>query len=102
MVDGERSACLLREMTKHYEEHRAGTLRELTAWAQQRTLKGAVTLVHGPAAAKTEDVAIDQLQSRFEALRADGVSARDASKRLAKEHGLKTRDVYNRFAKGTG
>ena len=35
-----RPACLLREMTKRYEEHRDGTVSELAAWARDRPLKG--------------------------------------------------------------
>ena len=97
---GPRSACVLREMTKLHEEHKADTLGQLAAWARGRRFKGELTIVvggeRGGEAATL--VTIASLAPRFAELRSDGLSARDAAKKLAKEHGLSTRDVYNKLA----
>ena len=97
---GPRSACVLREMTKLHEEHQAETLGQLAAWAQGRRFKGELTIVvSGERGGEVATpVAIASLAPRFAELRADGLSARDAAKKLAKEHGLSTRDVYNELA----
>ena len=100
--DSDRPACVLREMTKLHEEHQHGTLRELAAWAKERNFKGEMTLVMstaGPTGSKPTDVSIDSLAPRYRELRDEGLSAREASKRLAREHGLPTRDIYNYFSK---
>ena len=99
--DSNRPACVLREMTKLHEEHRHGSLAELAAWAQKRTFKGEITVVLSTAStagSKPSDVSIDSLAPRYRELRDQGLSAREASKRLAREHGLPTRDIYNRFS----
>ena len=97
--DSDRPACVLREMTKLHEEHQHGTLRELAAWAKERNFKGEMTLVMSTAGSKPTDVSIDSLAPRYRELRNEGLSAREASKRLAREHGLPTRDIYNYFSK---
>ena len=103
--DSDRPACVLREMTKLYEEHQHGTLAELAAWAQGRKFKGEITLVMStastaaPAVSKPTDVFIDSLTPRYWELRGEGLSAREASKRLAREHALPTRAIYNYFSK---
>ena len=91
---GARPAVLLREMTKRYEEHREGTLVELAEAMEGERLRGELTLVIGPER-PAPPVDIGNLGARFEALRREGLSAREASKRLAKELGLSARDVYN-------
>jgi len=97
--DSDRPACVLREMTKLHEEHRHGSLAELAAWAQKRTFKGEITLVMSPApASRRNDISIDSLAPRYRELRDEGLSAREASKRLARDYGLPTRAIYNRFS----
>lgn len=98
-TDGERPACLLREMTKLHEEHRTGSLNELAVWSNERTFKGELTLVVGSSPKKTTRISIKKLAPSFTKLRADGLSSREASKKLAKEHGFSARDVYNAFSK---
>lgn len=97
--DADRPACVLREMTKLHEEHQHGTLRELAAWAEGQRFKGEITLVVGPADRKPSEVSVDSLEPRYRELRDEGLSAREASKRLAREHGLPTRDIYHHFSK---
>lgn len=96
-IDPHRPACVLREMTKLHEEHRHGTLRELAAWARSHAFKGEITLVVGPSPPAPK-ASVDSLEPSFKRLRKEGLSAREAAKRLAKEHGLPAREVYNRFS----
>jgi 16S rRNA (cytidine1402-2'-O)-methyltransferase len=101
---GERPAMVLREMTKLHEEHRAGTLGELSVWARERTFKGELTLVIGGRSFVEESrespaPAPSALAMRFRELRGGGLSARQAAKVLAKEHGLSSRDVYNELVR---
>src|SRR5262245_51358388 len=96
---GPREATVLREMTKLHEEHRAGRLPDLAEWAASRELKGELTLVVGERTAEARtDVSVSSLAPRFRALRAEGLSARDAAKRLAKELGISSREIYNELA----
>lgn len=46
-VMGNRPACVGRELTKKFEEIQRGTLEELSQWAQQKTIKGEITLAIG-------------------------------------------------------
>jgi len=46
---GDRDCCLGRELTKRFEEVKYGTLGELVAWAQGRSLKGEITIAVGGA-----------------------------------------------------
>lgn len=94
----DRAASVLREMTKLHEEHRHGTVKELALWADGQRLKGEITLVIAPHTSPPAEVSIDSLATRYRALRGEGLTAREASKRLAKEHGLATRDIYNHFS----
>lgn len=95
----DRPACVLREMTKLHEEHLHGTLEELAALAKKRSFKGEITLVIGTPPAKPSDVSIESLEPRYRALRDEGMTAREAAKQLAREHGLTTRSIYNHFSK---
>lgn len=103
---GQRRAILLREMTKLHEEHREGTLAELSDWARSRDLKGELTLVVGGRSGAEPGrggsppaLSASTLRRRFGELREGGLSARAAAKILAKEHGLSSRDVYNDLMK---
>ncbi len=96
---GPREATLLREMTKLHEEHRSGSLTDLAEWALRRTFKGELTLVVGERAPESRGpVSVSSLAPRFQELRASGLSARAAAKRLAKELGMSSREIYNELA----
>jgi 16S rRNA (cytidine1402-2'-O)-methyltransferase len=96
---GPREATVLREMTKLHEEHRSGTLGELAEWASRRAFKGELTLVIGERTAEaTGAIPVKSLAPRFQALRAEGLSARAAAKRLGKELGVSSRAIYNELA----
>lgn len=93
-VLGDRPACVLREMTKMFEEARHGTLGDLAAhYESAGSPKGEVTLVVGgplsdgaPDAADIEVRLRDLLQTE---------SVREASSRIAAETGMPRREAYN-------
>lgn len=95
VVLGPRPACVLREMTKKFEEVRHGSLDELAAhYLEAGPPKGEVTLVIG-APEETQEIDTDDIDARLRtALTKESV--REAASRLAVETGLSRRDIYNR------
>jgi 16S rRNA (cytidine1402-2'-O)-methyltransferase len=93
----ERAAALARELTKAHEEILRGTLAELAAGAEREWL-GEITLVLGPAVARTE-AAIDdtELDRRIDEGLARGRRAKDLAEELALETGRPRREVYARI-----
>jgi len=89
---GTRQAVVAREMTKQYEEVRRGTVSELRAYYEDKPPRGEVVLVI--AAAVEQEPADDVVQSRVNALRASGMSARDAATATAAELGVSRRVAY--------
>jgi 16S rRNA (cytidine1402-2'-O)-methyltransferase len=90
--NGERPAAVAREMTKQFEEVRRGTVGELRAYYEDRTPRGEIVLVLGPAV----EVAVSesQVRERVQSLRAGGMSARDAAALVAEELGVSKKVAY--------
>lgn len=89
-----REVSVARELTKKFEEHRRGTLRELTAhYATTGAPKGEIVLVIGPGAEKITDAGdIDRLL-----LQALGThSVKDAAALVAAATGAAKRELYQR------
>ena len=95
--NGERAAVVAREMTKQYEELRRGTLSQLRAYYEDRPPRGELVVVIGGAvrSAPSDDV----VRERVQALRASGLSARDAAAAVADELGV-SKNVAYRLAQG--
>ena len=94
----DRRVVACREMTKTYEEIRRGTLAELAGWAAAG-VKGEITLVvaGAPAPATSQAVAapgITPLAAEVASREADGLARKDAIAAVARERGLRKRDVY--------
>jgi 16S rRNA (cytidine1402-2'-O)-methyltransferase len=94
----DRWAVACREMTKTYEEIRRGTLAELADWAAAG-VKGEITLVvaGAPAADTSQAVAGPAgaaLAAEVASRVAGGVARKDAIAAVARERGLRKRDVY--------
>ena len=95
----DRRAVACREMTKTYEEIRRGTLAELTDWAAAG-VRGEITLVvegapgtaTGQAAAGPTGTA---LAAEVAGREAGGLARKDAIAAVARERGLRKRDVYD-------
>ena len=89
---GSRQVVVARELTKQFEEFRRGTVEELAAYYRDATPRGEVVIVieAGALGAPTDD----EVRSRVEALRAEGLAARDISARLVDELGLARNLAY--------
>jgi 16S rRNA (cytidine1402-2'-O)-methyltransferase len=96
-VLGARQAAIARELTKHFETVRRGSLPELAAaLASEEPPKGEIVVLVAPPAgnedAGLDDAAIDA--KLHEALRT--LSVKDAASVVAAESGQKRREVYAR------
>ena len=90
----DRQAVVCRELTKTYEEIRRGTLGELLAWAGGE-VRGEITLVVAGAAPDQAEPDAEALAANVAAYVDEGLSRRDAVDRVAAEHGLSRRLVYD-------
>jgi len=87
-----RPAAVAREMTKHFEEVRRGTVGDLAAYYKDSPARGEVVIVvaGGERPAPTED----ELRDRARALRAEGATVRDTVAALVAEFGVGRNEVY--------
>jgi len=91
----ERRVVIARELTKMYEEFRAGTLGELAPYYEASPPKGEITVILAgrddevPTPAATFDVA-----ARGAELLAEGCSRKAAVQRLIEESGVPRNEVY--------
>jgi 16S rRNA (cytidine1402-2'-O)-methyltransferase len=83
-------------MTKQFEDVRRGTLGELRAYYEGMPARGEVVLVIGPPPRETvsEDAVRERVLERVRALRASGVSSRDAAATVALELGVSKNLAY--------
>jgi 16S rRNA (cytidine1402-2'-O)-methyltransferase len=89
---GGRAIAVAREMTKQFEEVQRGTLAELRAYYESKPPRGEIVIVIGPAVHTV--ASDDEVRRRVRALRASGMSARDASSAVAGELGVSKRLAY--------
>ena len=93
---GPRPAAVARELTKHYETVREGTLAELAAqFAGEDTPKGEIVIVVGPPGDEAEEVSQAKLDQAILAAMAHH-SMKDASEIVSAATGLPRRQVYAR------
>ena len=92
-----RPAVVCRELTKTHEEVRRGTLAELADWAAAGPLGEITIVVAGGArrAAPTPAQAAPRGRRRVAALERAGVPRKAAIAEVARELGLRKRDVYD-------
>jgi 16S rRNA (cytidine1402-2'-O)-methyltransferase len=91
---GDRRAVLARELTKVFEEFRRGSLSELAAAAANARQKGEFVILIGPSVADNEPLAADELLVRVLQLESEGMAAKAALKKAAKEFGLSRSEAY--------
>jgi 16S rRNA (cytidine1402-2'-O)-methyltransferase len=90
----ERQASVSRELTKVFEETRAGTLQELSDHYAGAPLRGEVTLVlSGTGKQRVEERPPDPA-ARAKALLEEGLSRKDVADRLAEETGISRNTAY--------
>lgn len=98
-VSGEgRQVAVARELTKHFEEIRRGTLADITAYYRDVPPRGEIVIVlAGATAAEPTE---DGLRAAAEAWRAEGFRPRDIVRMLMDEHGA-SRNLAYRLAHDT-
>jgi 16S rRNA (cytidine1402-2'-O)-methyltransferase len=96
---GERQGAVAREMTKQFEETRRGTLSALRTYYESSPPKGEIVIVI--AGARPVPASESAVRDHVRALRASGLSARDAATAAAKDLRVPKRLAY-RLAQETG
>jgi 16S rRNA (cytidine1402-2'-O)-methyltransferase len=89
---GSRRAAVARELTKHFEEVRRGTVEELARYYEGSSPRGEVVIVlEGVLAVAPSD---ETLRERARQLRSAGLTARDVVRTLVKEQGANRNTAY--------
>lgn len=97
-VLGDRNVAIVRELTKRYEEYIRGTLKEITAWCNEHTIKGECCIIID---GKREDSTSSWWQNLSlrehveEVMVMDDCSNKEAIKKVAKERRIPKREVYH-------
>ncbi|HYK09268.1 MAG TPA: 16S rRNA (cytidine(1402)-2'-O)-methyltransferase [Gemmatimonadales bacterium] len=94
---GDRRAAVARELTKVFEETRAGTLAELAGYYADAPARGEVTVVvagTGRDPGTKVDPQLPDPEERARELLAEGLSRRDVADRLAEETGITRNTAY--------
>jgi len=90
----ERQASVSRELTKVFEETRAGSLQELSDHYAEAPVRGEVTVVlSGTGKQKVEEPPPDPAE-RAKALLEEGLSRKDVANRLVEETGISRNTAY--------
>jgi 16S rRNA (cytidine1402-2'-O)-methyltransferase len=90
----DRRAAVSRELTKVFEETRAGTLQELSEHYAEAPVRGEVTVVlSGTGKPHVEERPPDPVE-RARALLDEGLSRKDVADRLAEETGISRNSAY--------
>jgi 16S rRNA (cytidine1402-2'-O)-methyltransferase len=90
----ERQVAVSRELTKVFEETRAGTLQELSEHYADAPVRGEVTVVlAGTGKPRVEERAADPTE-RAKLLLAQGMSRKDVAERVAEETGISRNTAY--------
>lgn len=92
----DRRGAIARELTKVFEETRAGTLAELAGYYADAAPRGEVTVVVAGTGRRARDERTPELdpEERARALLAEGMSRRDVAERLAEETGITRNTAY--------
>lgn len=91
---GGRSAVVARELTKAYEDVRAGTLAELQVYYRDQPPRGEITIVVAGRGAERKPPDPEALRDRGRQLLDEGVTKRDAAARLASELKVSRNEAY--------
>ncbi len=90
----DREAAVARELTKVFEETRAGTLADLAGYYAEAPPRGEVTvIVSGTGKAPPEEAPIDP-EERARTLLAQGMTRKDVADQLAEETGISRNTAY--------
>jgi 16S rRNA (cytidine1402-2'-O)-methyltransferase len=90
----ERQAVVSRELTKVFEETRAGTLQELSEHYAEAPVRGEVTVVIAGTGKERVQEPPPNPNERARTLLAEGLSRKDVAHRLAEETGISRNTAY--------
>ncbi len=94
-VLGNREICLARELTKKHEEFIRGNIIEVLSIVS--TLRGEmVVVIEGKKKEKVE-VSMNELNALVDTYSGDGMTTKDAIKKIAKEYGISKNDLYKSY-----
>ncbi len=99
-VLGDRPAVVARELTKLHEEIARGNLTDLhKEFSDRQIVRGEIVLLIGaeavaPTEPKKEEASPQRLSERVSELEKQGVNAKDALKKAAREFGMKRAEAY--------
>jgi 16S rRNA (cytidine1402-2'-O)-methyltransferase len=94
-LGGARSAVVCRELTKTHEEVRRGTVAELAEWAAAGPLGEITIVVAGVGARRAPANGLEEAAAEVAARERAGLPRKDAIAAVAREFGLRKRDVYD-------
>ncbi len=94
-VLGNRNVCLARELTKKHEEFIRGNIIEVLEIVS--TLKGEMVVVIEGAKKEKDIVSTMQLSAKIDEYIAEGMTSKEAIKKVAKEFGVSKNDLYKEF-----
>ena len=90
----ERPVAVSRELTKVFEETRAGTLQELSEHYAEAPVRGEVTVVLSGTGKQHVEERTPDPGERAKALLAEGMSRKDVADRLVEETGISRNSAY--------
>lgn len=90
----DRPAAVCRELTKTHEEVRRGGLGELSEWAAEAAPLGEITVVVAGADTAGDAITLDQAVAQVAEREVAGTSRKDAIAAVARENGLRKRELY--------
>ncbi len=91
---GERRAAVARELTKLFEETRAGTLSELAGYYAEAPPRGEVTVVVAGSGKPVREERPPDPEARARALLAQGMTRSDVAAQIAAETGITRNTAY--------
>ena len=116
-VLGERRCCVVREMTKRFEQWYRGTLHEVAEAIGTSPARGEFCVLvegfagrargeeRGPGPCSAEGAVLvdaERLSAEYDVLLTSGLDRRAALRRLAREHGLSRSETYRLLAEARG
>ena len=94
----ERNIAVVREISKVYEEMISGKAIEVKEKIRARTLKGEMVLIiEGEQRKEEEKVSPEELESLFRSLLEEGMSKKEAVKKLVEISGFSKNEIYQKF-----
>ncbi|HSE40503.1 MAG TPA: 16S rRNA (cytidine(1402)-2'-O)-methyltransferase [Acidobacteriota bacterium] len=91
---GNRNIALCREMTKLHEEVIRGTASQLSEQLANKKWIGECTVVIAPGKEEAVEISDETIMIRFQQLIEEGLSSKDAIKKLVRETGRSRNEIY--------